>query len=292
MYLTDTTSKQIYLCRVWKGKPGDYVIYRGSSGTHYYYDKDRQCATSTVKQSSAIWEHPDFVECDSNGVLKEQKRNGLTLDQIPKGICFTNDSHISVFYEDTEPGEKKTWHSYRYGKLYDSQATPNRRDKWYLCSRRGIALTQTEVDNLNKSKEEQMENNDVNYIGGEYKVAQVKYLDGGVYNFKADIDLKLEEDTLVVVESKNGLGLAKVYQVYENSIDNAEQIKKATAWIVNIIDTSAQDQRKEATRQREYILQQLEEKKAQMEAVSVYALLAKTDPEANKLLEQLTALGK
>ena len=69
-------------------------------------------------------------------------------------------------------------------------------------------------------------------------------------------------------------------------------LKKATAWIVNVVDTSAQDKRKEATRQREYIIQQLDEKKSQMEAISVYALLAKTDKEAAKLLEQLSTLGK
>jgi len=291
MYLTDTTDKHIYMCRVWKGKAGDYIVYRGSSGTYYYYNKDTQQTMSTVKPESSIWEHSDFVECNKYGELKPQKRQGLTLSEIPKGMCFTNDSHTFVFYEDTDPGEKRTWHSYRNGELYKSNATPNSRDKWYLCNRHGIALTQIEVDNLNKSKEEQMENN-VNYIGGEYKVVKVKYVDGGKYNFKADIDMELNENILVVVEAKNGLGLANVVEVFENCVDNAAEIKKATAWIVNVVDTTAQDKRKEATRQREYILQQLEEKKAQMEAISVYALLAQTDKEAAKLLEQLSALGK
>lgn len=142
----------------------------------------------------------------------------------------------------------------------------------------------------NSTKENIMESN-VNYIGGEYKVAKVRYFDGGTYNFKADVDLELNENTLVVVESKNGLGLARVVSVYENCIGNAAEIKKATAWIVDVVDMTSQDKRKEATRQREYIIQQLDEKKAQMEAISVYALLAKTDPEANKLLEQLASLG-
>lgn len=292
MYLTDATAKHIYLCRVWNGKPGDYIVYRGSSGTYYYYNKDTKQVANEVKVTSSIWGHSDFVECTKDGELKEQQRNRLTLNQIPKGMCFTNDSSQYVFYEDTERGEAKSWHSYRHGQLYRTNHTPNTRDIWYLCNKHGVALSQTEVNNLTKPKEEQMNENNVNYIGGDYKVVKVKYIDGGKYNFKADIDLDLEENTLVVVEAKNGLGLATVVEVYENCVDNAAEIKKATAWVVNVVDTTAQDQRKEATRQREYILQQLDEKKAQMESISVYALLAKTDPQAAKLLEQLETLGK
>jgi hypothetical protein len=149
----------------------------------------------------------------------------------------------------------------------------------------------------NKNKKEKEMSKNVNYIGGEYKVVMVSYelvteMVINEYAFKADIDLKVNEGDLVVVDSTTGLGIAKVTQVLENSIDNANQVKAAKAWVVDVIDTSAQDKRKEATRQREYILQQLKEKKAQMEAVSVYALLAKTDPEAEKLLNQLESLGK
>lgn len=212
MYLRDITKEMTYWCRIYKGKPGDYIVYCSFYNNMLYWDSDKK-TTSEVRSVSSIWEHGDFVECDEHGKLKQE------------------------------------------------------------------------------IKEQEMENN-VNYIGGDYKVVQVRYLNGGIYNFKADVSLALEEDSLVVVEAKNGLGLANVISIFENHIDNAAEVKKATAWVVSVVDTSAQDQRKEATRQRAYIIQQLDEKKSQMESISVYALLAKTDPQAAKLLEQLGELGK
>ena len=91
------------------------------------------------------------------------------------------------------------------------------------CNRAGTIFKADQSNYNTKIQENDMENN-VNYIGGEYKIAKVRYINGGgVYNFKADIDLPLEEGTLVVVEARNGLGLAEVIGVLENCIDNAEE---------------------------------------------------------------------
>jgi len=145
------------------------------------------------------------------------------------------------------------------------------------------------------TKENRMKTN-VNYIGGEYNVVEVTYDIGGgpavdTYYFKVDKDVELKEDDLVVVESKRGLGITKVVKVFENNINNADKVKKATAWVVDKIDYSRQQERKEATEKREYILQQLEEKKEQMETIKMYALLAEMDPEAKKLVDELKTLG-
>ena len=148
------------------------------------------------------------------------------------------------------------------------------------------------IEVKHEKKENSMETKNVNYIGGEYKIVKVKYLDSEkYYNFKADIDLNVKEDDLVVVESSVGLRLATISSIIPNTIENAETVRKATAWVVNVVDTARQDQRKEATKKREYIIQQLEEKKAQMETISMYALLAKSDPEAKRLLKELKQLG-
>ena len=147
----------------------------------------------------------------------------------------------------------------------------------------------------NKIKENEMRT-DVNYIGGEYKIVVVDYDLAGpminTYNFKCDVDMEVSVDSLVVVESTKGVGIAKVLKVLENNVDNADAVAKATAWVVDVIDTTMQEKRKEATSQRKYILQQLDEKQAQLEAVSVYEMLAKVDPDAKKLLDQLKELGK
>lgn len=144
-------------------------------------------------------------------------------------------------------------------------------------------------------KEHAMENVNVNYVGGEYNVVKVYYISMDstkTYNFKIDADIEVTEGDILVVEASNGLGLVCVKEFITNSIVNAKEVKKATAWVVDKVDMSRQKERKEATYKREYIIQQLEEKKKQMEAVEIYAFLAKIDPEAEKLLTELKSLSK
>jgi len=140
--------------------------------------------------------------------------------------------------------------------------------------------------------------NDVNYIGGDYQIVEVSYTTNTgefptihSYYFKCDIDIEVTEGDLMVVESKRGLGIVGVIKCFTNCLENAEIVKKATAWIVCKIDYSRQKARKEATERRVYVIQQLEEKKQQMDAINMYALLAETDKDAAKLLEELKTLG-
>jgi hypothetical protein len=167
-----------------------------------------------------------------------------------------------------------------------SQETRSRCD-FKPCSYDGVIIDKYEV-----KKEKEM-SKDVNYVGGEYKVVGVKYVDSSLtkYYFKIDADIEVEEGTLLVVEDKNGYGIANVVEVVANSIENADAIAKATAWVVDVIDTSRQDERKDATKKRKYIIQQLEERKKAMEAVSVYQALANVDETSAKLLEELKSLG-
>ena len=79
------------------------------------------------------------------------------------------------------------------------------------------------------------------YIGGEYNIAEVSY---DLYSesmiethfFKIDKDLTLQQNDLVVVKYKRGLCIAKVVKVFENNINNADMVKKVTAWVVDKID--------------------------------------------------------
>jgi len=59
---------------------------------------------------------------------------------------------------------------------------------------------------------------------------------------------------------------------------------------MKLIDMTTHNARIDATKKREYIIQQLEEKKKALEAVSMYQLLADLDPEAKLLVEQLKTL--
>lgn len=166
---------------------------------------------------------------------------------------------------------------------------------------RHIATLTNIEDPNNKIKEKETKEmkKDVNYIGGEYKAVSVRYIEDGstgrTYTFKADLDIaaKMEEGTFVVVEGSTGYGLAKVVKVYDKSIKDKDSINKyneATAWIVNIVDTKAQDARKDATERKAFILKELDERKAQVEEIAIYEYLAKNDNEAGKLLAELKQL--
>ena len=144
---------------------------------------------------------------------------------------------------------------------------------------------------MKKEKEIIMDN--VNFVGGEYNVVKVKLTSNSQshYNFKIAADLPIEEGNLVVVHSVKGLALARVIRGYANNFENAGEISKATAWVVNVVDETIHLNRVKATEKREYILKQLEERKEAMEATQVYEMLGSIDPVAKKLLKQLKKLS-
>lgn len=163
------------------------------------------------------------------------------------------------------------------------------------CDKYGESLDSNKV-NINSIKEEK-EMSNVNYVGGEYKLAVVSYdlnsdnIEFNNYVFKCDIDLEIAKGDLLVAESSRGLGIVRVCDVKENNIKNHKLALQATAWIVDKIDMTKHKQKKEATERRKYLLKQLEEKKDQLETLKMYALLAEMDPEAKKLVDELKTLG-
>ena len=153
------------------------------------------------------------------------------------------------------------------------------------CDKYGI-----EIDKIKIKKEPKMKR-EVNYIGGDYKIAMCSYKgETRQYAFKMSIDTVVPDNAICVVESSNGYDLVRIVEVLDNNIDNAEVVSKATAWVVDVIDMTTHNARIDATKKREYIIQQLEEKKKALEAVSMYQLLADLDPEAKLLVEQLKTL--
>lgn len=130
----------------------------------------------------------------------------------------------------------------------------------------------------------------VNFVGGEYNVVKVELSSGGCYNYKIAASIPIEEHDLVVVHSSNGLGLARIKEAFANNFDNAAEVSKATAWVVNVVDETDHKARIKATEKREYLVKQLEERKEAMEATQVYEMLSAVDPIAKKLLKQLKKL--
>ena len=139
----------------------------------------------------------------------------------------------------------------------------------------------------------------VNYVGSNYQLVDVTYeLEYGdivltEYTFKTEIPVK--KGDLLVVESREGLQLVRAtIDSYERDLtpEIVTKANRAKAWVVNYVDETKHNLRKEATQRREFLKQQLEERKAAMEEIAIYKMLADSDPEAAKLLNELQDIDK
>ena len=148
---------------------------------------------------------------------------------------------------------------------------------------------------------EKMKRN-VDYIGTDYAVVGLTYRTDDVtnmdlddaYYFKTSV-INLVVNDMVVVEDTNGYKLMKVTQPPLAKTLESKTIKKfnkATAWVVDKVDMAIHQHRIDSTDRKEFILKQLEEKKAQMEEVAIYKMLADQDADAALLLAELTTLEK
>lgn len=116
-------------------------------------------------------------------------------------------------------------------------------------------------------------------------IAVVRFINaytGTSYSFLNDI-ADLEVGDLVVVDTSNGYGLAKVESFKATDI-------KAKKWIVQQVDVAAHKARLEKQTQIKSIRAKLEQRRKQIQDVQVYALLAQNDPEMAEMLSTLIAL--
>lgn len=106
--------------------------------------------------------------------------------------------------------------------------------------------------------------------------------------------IPVEKGTICVVEvTSNGrpdLKLVEVVHVIEDTLENSHIANKATKYIVDAVDLSSHKERLEKTERLKYVKNKLEERKAKIEEIAVFELLAKADPEAAKLLEEMKTL--
>jgi hypothetical protein len=232
----------------------------------------------------------------------------MTFDQIPIGGCFKRDcwseNLMSIKISDSVATYfKKGDDDVLDDNIWEVQGHPSQKvlertdlelvslpEMWDLSPRAQKVINDLKIQ---IKKENKMAKKDVNYIGGKYKIALVYYdgaLSSQLYNFKVDVDLDIKEDDMVVVESSNGFGLCHVVKILSNTIFNAEEVKKATAWIVDKVDMERHNQKKEATERMSYIKSQLEEKAKSMETIRMYQMLAEIDPTAKELLNEYKQL--
>ena len=73
-------------------------------------------------------------------MIKEYEDKIYKLNELPRGHCFSNNKTQGSYYEDTEPGERKSYHKYNEnGELIFSSICPPEAD-YYLSDAKGNRL--------------------------------------------------------------------------------------------------------------------------------------------------------
>lgn len=105
------------------------------------------------------------------------------------------------------------------------------------------------------------------------------------YFFFTDID-NLQVGDILVVDTANGLQIVKFVEY--RSLDDI--IQKPTKWVVQKVDLTKHRERMEAIERAEKLKRMMEERRKQAQELEIYAILAKSDPEMAKLLDEYKKL--
>lgn len=112
------------------------------------------------------------------------------------------------------------------------------------------------------------------------KVVEVKFDDyGSKYNFKTDIEGIAVGDK-VVVDTAHGFSVATVTSLEQHTT------KKATKFVVQVIDVAKHEERLEREAKRLAMVSKMEARRKKLQEMEIYRLLAKEDEEMAKLLEE------
>ena len=115
---------------------------------------------------------------------------------------------------------------------------------------------------------------------------QVKFVNGygyKEYNFKCDVpDIKVGD--MVVVESSNGLSVAKVTKI------DPENTYSATKWVVSKVYMEEYTARVEKEKKLAEVKKRLNAKKKELQDIAIYEMLAEKDPEFREILAEYKSL--
>ena len=78
----------------------------------------------------------------------------LPLSEIIDRQCFTAEGDPYVYYEDTEKGCARSFHSYLQGNLYNSNVIPPATGNFYYCDIKGNILDKEIVLEIHKLRKE------------------------------------------------------------------------------------------------------------------------------------------
>ncbi len=136
------------------------------------------------------------------------------------------------------------------------------------------------VTKNNRTKRERLNVNEL-LQGGKEFVAVVKYVNSHntwqEYDFLCD--MPIEQGDILVAESINGLGLVEVVGIKSQS-------SKAKRWIVDKVDMSSYNARREKERKKAELEKKMEQRMKQMDKLTRFREMAKNDPEMARMLQE------
>lgn len=129
-------------------------------------------------------------------------------------------------------------------------------------------------------------------LEGRYMVAMVKFLQGmnttKEYAF-ASFEPELEVGDIVVCDTSNGYGIAKVSRMIEQDDYVGTSVTKE---IVCKIDMAAFEKRKAERTQRANLIKKMDKVAKENQNMHLYQMIAETNPEMRKLLEEFNNIGQ
>lgn len=126
-------------------------------------------------------------------------------------------------------------------------------------------------------------------LGGKYRIARVKHVDGYDNNkeyFFALFDKDVNVGDYVLCDTQNGYKVANVLGIEEVNDDS----KSITREIICKVDFSAFNHRKEVRTQRTALKKKLDKAVNEKKEIAFYEAVAKGDEEISALLDQYKAL--
>ena len=133
---------------------------------------------------------------------------------------------------------------------------------------------------------------DMAAVTGNYRVAVVRFVDGGNqgtnYSF-ALFDNDIEVDDLVLCDTQRGYNVAKVTEIIKQEDYSGVTITKE---IICKVDFSNFEKRKEIRKRKEAIKKQMDKMVKQNQELVLYQMLAEKNPDMKAMLDEYAALSE
>ena len=141
---------------------------------------------------------------------------------------------------------------------------------------------------VNTMKKAILVNHDNTYIDSRIQGRQYHDDNGKGYAYLTNMD-DLEINDFVVVDCANGLQVCRVTKLIGLT---ANQINKASAWVVSKVDLAQHDKNLQAQEKIQEIQNKVAERKSQIEGQVILAQMAESDPTMKSLLQELGSLDE